>query len=376
MRNKFSRFGIAIVLVTAASFIVEAQTASDPLASLGSDKYANGELPLGDQRYVTSGPKKGYIYLCRAGGMMGGGAQRNGPWIGPDTWNLRQKISVEGHILWPNAAVSISVRGEERVITLNDLPKGVPTGIFPIQPNDPAYVYDRNPNRIEEQSLSFSLPAHPVAAASPECVGGEVGVMNDGVMLFNGFDAGLRDAPAHEVQDMCSGHPQVAGEYHYHGPSACLPDAATTVIGFAFDGFPITGAKIAEHRYLTTADLDECHGITSSIVLDGATVTMYHYVMTADFPYSVSCFHGSPAVHGPSVRRNGLGGAPGQQDRGGPPGQRRVRQQPPPEAIAACVSAHDGDKCYFYTPSGDTIMGSCRTPPMSQTGQSVCVPSR
>jgi len=57
-----------------------------------------------------------------------------------------------------------------------------------------------------------------------------------------------------------------------------------TVIGFALDGFPITGPMVAAH---------ECHGITSEIELDGKTVTMYHYVMTQDFPYSVSCFRGT-----------------------------------------------------------------------------------
>ena len=66
-----------------------------------------------------------------------------------------------------------------------------------------------------------------------------------------------------------------------------------TVIGFALDGFPITGPMVAAHNILTTADLDECHGITSEIELDGKTVTMYHYVMTQDFPYSVSCFRGT-----------------------------------------------------------------------------------
>ncbi|MET0629048.1 MAG: hypothetical protein ABW033_11390, partial [Acidimicrobiia bacterium] len=33
-------------------------------------------------------------------------------------------------------------------------------------------------------------------------------------------------------------------------------------------------------------------GITSKVQLDGRSVTTYHYVMTQDFPYSVSCFRG------------------------------------------------------------------------------------
>ena len=67
----------------------------------------------------------------------------------------------------------------------------------------------------------------------------------------------------------------------------------STVIGWALDGFPITGPKVGADNLLTTADLDECHGITSTITVDGKAVTMYHYVMTQDFPYSVSCFRGT-----------------------------------------------------------------------------------
>jgi hypothetical protein len=124
-------------------------------------------------------------------------------------------------------------------------------------------------------------------------MGGEVGIMLTGVPLFNGFDAGLRDAAAHEVQDSCQGHPQVTGEYHYHSLSSCIKDVSvSTVIGFALDGFPITGPSVDKDKYLTTDNLDECHGITSEINLDGKKVTSYHYVMTEDFPYSVSCFKG------------------------------------------------------------------------------------
>ena len=126
-------------------------------------------------------------------------------------------------------------------------------------------------------------------------MGGEVGVMTTGVALFDGFDAGGRDAGAWEIQDSCSGHPQNKGEYHYHTLSSCIKDTSVhTVIGYALDGFPITGPMVGSNNILTTSDLDECHGITSQINLDSKSVTMYHYVMTQDFPYSASCFRSTP----------------------------------------------------------------------------------
>ena len=42
-------------------------------------------------------------------------------------------------------------------------------------------------------------------AASPSCVGGTIGVSVLGVPIYSAFDAGGRDAAAHEVQDECDG---------------------------------------------------------------------------------------------------------------------------------------------------------------------------
>jgi len=251
-------------------------------------------LPLGDNKYTTSGPKKGYVYLCRV--MKGnGGAQVSGNWIQGTTWTTQGKPSVEGSINWPNAMFSDKVSGGNRILTGNGLPVGMTTGTFPISSSDPAYQYDRNPNSIKAQTLSLTLPSNPTVSSSPNCMGGEVGVMTNGVPLFNAFDEELRDAAAHEIQDSCDGHPQIAGEYHYHSLSRCFKDIReSTVLGFALDGFPITGPVQSDGKYLTTDALDACHGMTSTINLDDKAVSTYHYVMTEDFPYSVSCFKGKP----------------------------------------------------------------------------------
>jgi len=259
------------------------------------DKYADGLLPVGDNKYTTDAPKQGSVYVCRAP-IGGGGAMTRGPWFVNDNteYDINKKVAVEGNVQW-DASYSMSIDGDTRVIETNDLPRDHTTGVFPIQPSDPAYQYDRNPNSISAQSLTYRLDATPSAEGrSPSCVGGESGVMTTGVALFDAFDAGGRDAGAWEVQDGCDGHPQISHEYHYHTLSSCIRDTSVrTVIGFALDGFPITGPMVAAHNIVTTADLDECHGITSEIELDGKSVTMYHYVMTQDFPYSVSCFRGS-----------------------------------------------------------------------------------
>jgi hypothetical protein len=269
------------------------------------NKYANGLLPVGDKKYTTDAGKKGYIYICNANFVPENqaGAQARGPWfVNNNTqWDINKKAAIQGNVKW-QSSFSNTITSSTRSIVTNDLPNHI-TGTFPVSSSDPAYGYDRNPNSIKAQSLSYNLEARPTFG-TPQCVSGEVGVMLTGVALFNGFDAGGRDAGAWEVQDSCDGHPQNKGEYHYHTLSRCITDASVrTVIGFALDGFPITGPKVGDNNFLTTDYLDECHGITSEIVLDGKTITSYHYVMTQDFPYSVSCFR-STAIKAPGLPEN------------------------------------------------------------------------
>ncbi|HVW82540.1 MAG TPA: YHYH protein [Candidatus Paceibacterota bacterium] len=269
-------------------------------------------LPLGDYQYSTSGPAAGKVYLCHIA-TGGGGAKGSASWISGEEWYPAEKVAVEGAASWPDASYHMSISGSTRTITSNGEPTDHATGIFPIRKSDPAYQFDANPNTITPQSYDFSFPAYPSFASSPQCIFGEVGIMNDGVPLFDGFDAEYRDALAHETQDAWEGHPDESGVYHNHGFEAGpVKEPVSTVVGFAFDGFPITGSLLPSGAYLHTADLDECHGLTSTITLDGKEVTTYHYVLTQDFPYSVSCFRGASHEPKPGGGQEGAQQRPGQ----------------------------------------------------------------
>jgi hypothetical protein len=270
------------------------------------NKYADGVLPVGDGKYRTSGPKKGYVYACSqyASSLSSGngGASTRGPWFANNNteYDVDEKSHVSGDVSWPNAAHTIKTAGSKRKVTTNDLPTTHTTGVYPVAQSDPAYAYDKNPNSISAQSLSLSLTKSPTYG-SAQCMGGEVGVMTTGVLIFNAFDAEGRDAGAWEVQDHCDAHPEMHGEYHYHSLSSCITKLSVHhVIGWALDGFPITGPRVdGKSNQLTTSDLDVCHGITSKVKINGESVKTYHYVMTQDFPYSVSCFRATPVTTGP-----------------------------------------------------------------------------
>jgi YHYH protein len=274
-------------------------------------------LPLGDGK-VSSEPKVGWVWACHVE-SEGGGARVDGPWIDKSsgTFDFTAKTVVRGSVTWPHR-FTIALHDDVRVFTSNDLPAH-PTGQFPIAPDDPAYRYDTNPNRIGTKDFQFTLPALPQLAPQAQCAPGAVGILLSGVMVFNALDLPGRDAVAHETQDLCQGHPQRGGVYHYHSLSSCIddkpgPDGNSKLVGYALDGFGIFGG-FENGRRLATADLDACHGRTSEIEWDGRKRVMYHYVATADFPYTVGCLRGT--VDRSLLRR--LMGAPPAGRMGRPP---------------------------------------------------------
>jgi hypothetical protein len=275
----------SVGLVSAAA---EAATRVDPTA-----------LPLGDGNVSTS-PKVGYVDSCQTRFGNVGGAQAVGPWINTaaKTWNSTTKIAVQGAVSWSNASFSATVSGGRRVVKTNDHPRGHTTRTFPIGASDPAVSYDRNPNHIAAQSITWSLPANPTAASSPSCTnGGPVGVLTDGVLLFNALDGEGRDAVAHEVLDSCGGHPEMTSAYHHHEVPSCILDQATgrsTLVGYAKDGYGVYVERDSNGDVVTNASLDACHGRTSTVTWNGKKKKLYHYDATLEYPYAIGCYHGTP----------------------------------------------------------------------------------
>ena len=258
-------------------------------------------IPLGTGKVSTS-PKVGYVDLCsyKAGSVA---AEPNLPWINAanNTWNSDTKPAVQGSVSWANqASFTDKLSGSTRTISTNDLPINHDTGVFPISTTDPAYQYDHNPNHITAQPTTWQLPANPTAAASPSCTrDGAIGVLNDGVFLFNALDAQNRDAGATEILDQWQGHPQSNGMYHHHTvPNFMLKQdsakSSSTLVGYALDGYGIYIERDANGNLLTNANLDACHGRTSEVMWNGKMTDMYHYDVTLEYPYTVGCFHGTP----------------------------------------------------------------------------------
>ncbi len=274
---------------------------------LGTVAYATSQasttvsptvIPLGDG-HVSSHPKKGYVDSCTTT-FPPAPPSTTPPWINTSnhTWNSDAKVAVQGSVSWPTASYSVTVTGTTRQIRTNDLPVDHTTGVFPIAATDPAHAYDGNPNHIAADPISWNLPADPVAARHPSCTNlGPIGVLDDGVVLYNALDGNGRDAAAHEVLDSCGGHPDQADRYHHHDVPPCILDKATgrsTLVGYAIDGYGIYVERNANGTLLTDSKLDKCHGRTSTVMWNGRETRIYHYDATLEYPYTVGCYHGTP----------------------------------------------------------------------------------
>lgn len=287
--------------------IADSTTTSTAAPTLITNKWVGPsvditKLPIGTSKVLTTSFGVGVLFACDAGNSGGGGAHAAGPWLNEadGTWDKSQKGSVKGDVAWPMARYKESINGESRVITSNGLPVDSITGTFPIAADDPAYAYDRNPNRIASNVVSLTLPASPTTAANPTCLGkGPIGVAKNGVTFFASIDERNRDAIAYETQDKCDGHPQQASQYHYHDIPSCILKASTgpsTVVGYANDGFPIVVERDSSGELPTNKDLDQCHGRTSPVLIDNEVVNTYHYSATIEFPYYIGCFTGKPVA--------------------------------------------------------------------------------
>ena len=127
--------------------------------------------------------------------------------------------------------------------------------------------------------------------------GGPIGVLDDGILLYDALDGEGRDAVAHEILDSCDGHPDQSDTYHHHDVPSCILQR---------DGRRLDPRRVREGRLrhlrehdahgtlLTNASLDACHGRTSAVSWNGKRKVLYHYDATLEYPYTVGCYHGTP----------------------------------------------------------------------------------
>jgi YHYH protein len=157
-------------------------------------------------------------------------------------------------------------------------------------------TFNKNPNSIAAQSLTFKIPVNPaVNAAHSATPLGPIGVAVNGVPLFNQY-AGPNQPLTNEITsfDQYWGHPQQTGQYHYHVEPKYLTTVKVTkssLLGFLLDGFPVYGPE-ENGAAVTNAMLDAYHGHTAATADYPGGI--YHYHITSTDPYiNGSGFYGT-----------------------------------------------------------------------------------
>ncbi|MDF3818739.1 YHYH protein [Leptospira sp. 96542] len=108
-----------------------------------------------------------------------------------------------------------------------------------------------NPNLIQSQNYTLTIPVNPVFDATPDASSlGAVGISTYGVVLFNNEAAPGDDLTAeYSSFDQSEGHPTASGEYHHHTEPPKLTNNGSELIGVILDGYPIYGKKTETGSY-------------------------------------------------------------------------------------------------------------------------------
>jgi hypothetical protein len=274
------------------------QSSIPPLAPNADGRILQGAT---DQRAMAA-PGRNTIYSCTYARM---GEARAVPWVS-DTGviHLNRKPSVPGEVARDAEGLSIEPNDVGVWLSGDGLPQH-PTGAFPVPLESEAYQYDRNPNSIRARDWVLILPAEPELAAEPSCLPmGPIAIALSGAMFFNALDAQARDAVANELFDLCEGHPEANGQYHYHHDSPCFvqgnPIQHSPLVGYALDGVGLYGPRGVDGQVVSNAELDECHGHLGPVVsFNGELIVIYHYHLNGEFPYSLGCYRGAEIARVP-----------------------------------------------------------------------------
>ena len=145
----------------------------------------------------------------------------------------------------------------------------------------------------------------PVLGTQPLTRDAALGVAVNGVPIYDytaGGEMSEADLAHHQAQhdtfqtgqlDVCGGHAGRGDDYHYHMAPVCMiaqmenagPDS---IIGWAFDGYPIYGDLNPDGSEIPDGALDVCNGQPDDVF-------GYRYHTSEDTPYIVQCLMGEVA---------------------------------------------------------------------------------
>jgi hypothetical protein len=236
----------------------------------------------------------------------------SGPFAGSMTSYLRAgDKDLDGNIVQHDQFVAdnvtVSFDASSMIIHTKGLPNH-PTGKFPQEGFG-------NPNYIQEQSATYYIPLNPQENPQHKVTTtnnsnhalnmGPIGLAANGIVFFNPFDAGNRDAS--NMMDYCCGHPNQNGVYHYHKYPICINSPwadegkeHSPLIGWAFDGFPIYGPYVRSG--VLAKDATGADGLNAFNMHFDSERGWHYQVTPGKFPYIIGGYWGTPDARDVSHR--------------------------------------------------------------------------
>ena len=262
---------------------------------------------------------------------------------------------------YPDPELAVSFDDDSIIVESN----GIPTFEF----------VTTTPNGLRGQNFDWEIPRFPEPADELTQIPllGTVAITTAGLPIYGPNEAQIPhpygDPYINGILDYCHGHTGGQADYHFHFAPTCMfeaPDGTEehyNIIGFALDGYPIIARYKGVHGetgdeafgwqevsgYEPDADyreeviegganstyawdnynyeakrkgrtLDECNGraLAKVKLASGATFDEvsffgfdYGYFVTAEFPYFLAKYHGTPNAAGGGGQPGGGGGQPG-----------------------------------------------------------------
>ena len=316
LNERRTRFLVATA--TSLALLTGCSSAATPSGSdggAGAGQDPTTTLTTAPDGTPTTVAAKNQLFLCPTSGLAPKITGSSTPWVSGNTVTISQIAFVEGSVTWQSQFAMTMTPGG-RNFTGNGLPNHA-TGTFPVDSSTAAYSYyaalpatgysNAAAIPIAAYDLNVTVPINPTPNPQPSCVQWiPTGVVTQTGAVWHAEVApdnsyNLHDPISALPLDDCFGHP-FNTQYHYHAYSwKCFPNQGDStqhspLFGYAIDGFGVYGPRGENGVLVTNDDLDECHGHTHEIDWDGVQQSMYHYHLNNEYPYSIGCFRGTPAM--------------------------------------------------------------------------------
>ncbi len=281
----------------------DARRAAPPLERLihlGGRWYYDPELDMtGKPAKLTVNAKNAHRLFYKDDRLTNPFAENMTAWLRKGFKDLEGRVVAADRFVGDNVVLEFS-DDKTMIVHARNIPNH-PTAQFP----ETLAGTGRNPHYIQEQEATYYLPLNPVrnpkavamdpANANRALPMGPTGIAINGVVFFNPFDAGMRDAT--DMMDCCCGHPSPDNRYHYHKYPVCVKspfvdegEGHSPVIGWAFDGFPIYGPY--EAKGVMARDGKDNPLNAFNVHYDEARGWHYH-VTPGKFPYVIGGYWGA-----------------------------------------------------------------------------------